>query len=595
MSRASEIKPTSGSVRPSHIIFLDTETTQTNLGVGEIKHTLKLGYAQYCRSRRGKSLVVQSTHVIKDVPSFWQWVDRLHQPKTKIYLVAHNLNFDLPVLDAFSELSRRGYTLTQFYSKGMTGIFRWRNDSRHLIALDNGNFFAGRLEKWGGIVGLPKLKVDFETVNDDELLTYCMRDVEIMRRLWLTWFEFLDANNCGSFKYTVASTAFNTYRHAFIPGRIYLHSDDHLCRLERDAYHGGRVECFYQGELDDDRYYYLDVNNMYGYVMREHTYPTALWGSKDAASISFLASKLARACVVANVDVKIDDNPYPYKHNGYQCYPIGSFNITLTTPELRYALERDWIRAVYDIAWYKPSPLFKAYIDHFYALRLKYREQGQEGFATIAKLLINSLYGKFGQRGLQQEKIGECDPTIVKSERVYNNRTGRVSELIYLGGSIIETWGEGESYYSFPAIAAHVTAYARMHLFSLIRSVPQKHVYYCDTDSLIVDSEGLSEIGHLLDENQLGSLKIELESDWLIINAPKDYHMENRFRTKGISHNAEQIDDDTYRQIQWRRLRGMIHLGSVSHYRATMTTKHLSRRIHSGVVYPDGWIKPFVL
>lgn len=617
MRNPHRLYPTKGTERPTRVLFVDTETNQKFIPPDTIKHTLRLGYAQFTRTRRGEYLRPQSEHVITNLKEFWRYVESCCPERSRLYLVSHNLHFDLPVLHAFTELPALGWELTQFYTKGMVSIYKWRKGTRHLVALDNGNYFAGKLEKWGTKIGFPKLEIDFDAASDEKLLTYCKRDVEIMVKLWRLWLEFLDAHDCGSFRMTTSSTAFNTYRHRFMSADIYIHDQPRAIDLEREGYSGGRVECWYQGELNHRRFYYIDFNSMYGSVMHDYEYPCALWRVSAGASLATLDRLLNKYCVVARVDLNTTEPHFVAKinrktgeilkpgdanrtgekihHNARTVYPIGKFRTTLTTPELRLALDNDWIGKVYQLAYYERAPLFRDYVEYFYALRLQYQNAGQDGFAAICKLLINGLYGKFGQRGIHSEIIGTSEPNQISIEYCFDMDTGVTYDIISLAGNVFKFWQEGESYHSFPAIAAHVTAQTRLKLYRFYQMIPKGHCFYCDTDSLIVDDIGLLHLQAYLHPTELGKLKIEQTSDWLRIHAPKDYEMQGRSKTKGVKSDAVQIAPNEYRQLQWRKLRTMIRSGELDDYTARQVTKRLERKINFGVLAPSGLVLPFAL
>ena len=120
-------------------------------------------------------------------------------------------------------------------------------------------------------------------------------------------------------------------------------------------------------------------------------------------------------------------------------------------------------------------------------------------------------------------------------------------------------------------------------------------MYYCDTDSLIVNHMGYYNLEHMIDENKLGMLKVETHSPWLIVNAPKDYEMEGRKKIKGIRNNALDMGDGKYIQEQWVKLAGLIRQGFANGYTSKEITKQQQRIIHSGVVTETGKIEPFRL
>jgi hypothetical protein len=589
------LKPTTGLDRPTSVIFFDTETTKTPGAGKKVKHHLRLGCASHCRTIDGEYLRHQRSILYKDQATFWSFVNERARGKTVLYLVAHNIVFDLTVLNAFVCLTSLGWTMDNFYTKGTTSLFRWSNGDRKIIAMDNTNLFPGPLADWGKDIGRPKGYVDFDNVDDEALAEYCQNDVDIMRDLWRLWLTFLDDNNCGAFKTTTGATALNAWRHGYLSANVFIHDDELALQLEREAYKGARVECLWQGKSEAGPFYYVDVNSMYGYVMANRDYPNALVGSSNAVSMSMLVRKLDKYAVIARVVVDVDDNYYPFTVNGHKCYPLGSFETTLSTPELLLAVKRGWLRSVKLMSWYTKAPLFRDYVKYFAKLRGRYRRSNNRGMESICKLLINSLYGKFGQTGFSQTVLGSVDDDQLWTMPVYHVEAQTYSRHIAVAGQLYDETKTGESYNSFPAIAAHVTAYARLVLYDLVRDVPARHVFYMDTDSLIVDQTGLNALTPKMDPHRLGYLKIETSSPWLEVNAPKDYAMENRRRLKGISKEAVEIEPGVFKQYQWMRLVGMIQSGDMDGYTAKEVIKHPARLIHSGFVGAEGWIDPYRL
>jgi len=595
MVKSHIIKPTTSTAIPRRFIFFDCETKDIQIEPDKRQHYLRLGVGIFCERNDIDELEPQKELVFRNGEQFWLWVDQLCRSKTTTYVIAHNCIFDIVVSHGFNWLYELGWEMTSFYSKGMTTIIRYKDEGRKLNILDNGNFFQGRLARWGKIVGLPKLDIDFATADDEYLLEYCRRDVMIMVRLWETWIRFLRENDCGAFKPTVASTAFNVWRHRFLNHRVYVHRQEEALTLEREAYRGGRTECLWVGKRSGDVYYYVDVNNMYGYVLSNHNFPAGIWRYKSKTGKWDLAQKLERYAVIARVVLNCTDNWFPYKWDNHTIYPVGRFRTVLTTPELQIAMRCGWIESVDELVYYRKAPLFKDFVEYFYKLRLKYKQDSNTGFEKIAKLLVNSLYGKFGQRGFKQKKIGECPIDMIGREEVYDADTGEFYNLIYFAGGVYEERREGESYNSFPAISAHVTAYARIYLKALVNTVPKHHAFYMDTDSLIVDEVGLQALKPYLSETRLGCLKIEYIAADLEIRAPKDYTMGNRERIKGIRSTAEKVTENVYIQEKWPGLRGLLADGIIDAYIIERITKHQRREIWSGVVQSDGWIVPHVL
>jgi hypothetical protein len=593
MRKQHKLKPTTGTYIPKRFIFFDCETDQRQIDKDTIHQVFKLGYAVFCNRLENGELEIISDLEFYGYRSLWNWVSNLCYTKSATYLIAFNIVFDLTVLKAFQMLPRLKWTLESFYSKGRVSIFRWKKVGSRLMGLDCSNFFPGKLDDLGVSLGIPKLQIDFETASYSELMTYCKRDVMIMIKGMESWFKFLCDNDCGSFKPTVASTAFNTWRHKHLKKTVHIHDDLLALELERESYKGGRTECLFQGRLENDNFYYLDINNMYGFVLQNYEFPARLWSAREDGDPWRLAFKLKKYCCIARVVLDVSESVYPYTYNDYACYPTGLLELTLTTPELKLAINKGWLKEVKAISWYRKERLFESYIKEFRFLRKRYQDENSEIYEKIVKLLINGLYGKFGQKKISQEKIGKCDPNVFLREMVFDNVKKEYFDQIWLGGTIFSEHRDGEAYHSFPAIAAHVTAYARLYLNWFVNQVPAGCVFYMDTDSLIVNQRGFNSLKFYIDPDKIGMLKIEGESSWLEINAPKDYSMEGRIRTKGIKSSAVEIAPDKYEQWQWPSLPGIVRFNRGDPYTMKRIIKHKTKIIHSGVVQPSGWIEPF--
>ena len=594
-NKPHSLTPSKSNPLPTRLLFLDTETDVRPLDQDRKVHKLKLGVIWDVRRNGESELEQQAELVFETQETLYSWLKRLLVGNQTFYLIAHNIAYDAMIVDAFRQLPKLGFKMESLYSKAQVTIIRWKKGKTSLIMLDNGNLFSGTLERWGSIFKVPKLDIDFDNCTMEELTVYCRRDVEIMYRSWSVWFQFLIDHDCGGFRVTVGSTAFNTWRHAYMPEDIYVHKNSKALRLERDAYHGGRVECFFQGKLNSSNYYYLDINNMYGFVMKTGKYPVGLQGYSTRLPIRRLITYLERYSVIANVRVNVDMPAFVTKVNGFTAYPLGRFDVSLTTNELILALQNGWLEEIYALAWYRSDTIFSEYVSDFYNLRMNYRAIENNGFEQICKLLINSLYGKFGQTGLRQVVLGETSPDEIWSSFVINADTGQNSRQVAIGGTVYEEFKEGESFHAMPAIAAHVTANARLYLLRLINIAGWENTFYTDTDSLIVNQSGYDRLEHLIAENELGKLKIEVKSDHVEILAAKEYIIEDRKRFKGIRANAIEIEPGLFTQEQWPKLAGMIRAGMPMDYITKTIEKRQLRRIRSGVVLPSGWVEPFVL
>ncbi|MBC7343849.1 MAG: hypothetical protein H5U03_00150 [Clostridia bacterium] len=595
MRKAHLLKPNMKNEKPRCFIFFDTETAPERVDDVSVAHRLKLGVA--CYWWRGNAYNGEKIEwlTFTDSDAFWEWATSKIWAKTKLYLVSHNLDFDLAVTKGYEWLQKHGYKMTKYWEKAPSRIIVWRKGNKTLCGIDNGNYFRGSLEEIGKSVGLEKLKVDFETCSNTELETYCKRDVEILLYLWKKWLSFAEENNLGNFMPTLASQAFTAFRHRFMEHRIFIHDREDILKLEREAYHGGRTECFYIGQAAGGPWYYLDVNSMYPHVMKTNVYPTKLIGYRKGVGVSFLSKYLETHCVIARVRVVTEAPVYPVKIKREVVYPVGEFEAVLSTPELKFGLQNGLIVEVGEVAVYDADAIFVDYVNFFYSQRLQARENGDSAFAYFYKIMLNSLYGKFGQQTSEWEVIGKCDPSITRVETWVEPQTGKRRTVRYHNGIVEMSSEPQESYNSFPAVAAHVTAYGRMYLWSLIEKAGMENVYYVDTDSLILNEAGFMRLKFLVNAKELGMLKLVKVADTLVIRAPKDYTFGEHVRLKGVRSSAKEIAPGVFEQEKWCGYASRLRTGNLNVYIVEKQVKRLSRKYKKGVVTESGRVRPFIL
>src|SRR5690606_15107082 len=157
------------------------------------------------------------------------------------------------------------------------------------------------------------------------------------------------------------------------------------------------------------------------------------------------------------------------------------FRTTISTPEIAYALDHGHIVEVHEVAVYQMLPIFREFVTNFYAKRETAKKQGDRVSDLLYKLLLNSLYGKFGQLKREWCEVGTCDRSIVETEEIFDVSSGTPVKMRFrkFGGKIfMEEHVEDVAYNSSIAIAAHVTAYARMLLWKYIQIAGIENHYY---------------------------------------------------------------------------------------------------------------------
>jgi hypothetical protein len=167
----------------------------------------------------------------------------------------------------------------------------------------------------------------------------------------------------------------------------------------------------------------------------------------------------------------------------------------------------------------------------------------------IAKILLNSLYGRFGMDdNFTEVKIIHKD-YYGDFENKFENHILNCEDLgdykLVIYKSIDDVENNEITHNVSIGIAAAITAYSRIHM-TQFKNNPNFRLFYSDTDSSYIDKP-LPD--HLVDSKILGKMKLEHIINKAIFLAPKVYYLETEsgkiiYKVKGLSHNVELSKND---------------------------------------------------
>ena len=573
------------------LIAIDTETTELNLNPGDFKYEgtgyprllkLRLGW---CISNDGEGY--RDTFYFTDKQSFWDYIYKQAGQFDEIWVVAHNMDFDANVLGIYNEVERGKFT----YEKPpilSSGRYSWdlEYEGSNITFIDEISFLGGfiPLEKIGRDMGLFKGDVDrgnIDELDEETVKEYCYRDTEIVEKYMLTWFEFIKKHNCGKPGKTIASQCLSKFiemnggidwkeDRIFLQlnpvkrginrwgtscikiGKIYTHNNPkHLINFERSCYHGGWVECFYTGKVNN-KIYKLDVNSFHPYIMRNFKLPHLPKRVNVEGYFNLY-----------DAVIKTEKPLIPIKENVLKgqgetlIFPVGEYRCQFCSPEKDRLIEMGGkIVKIFRQQPYRADILFKEYIDEFYQLKEQYTREGNKTMRSMSKYFMNSLEGKFAQHIKYLKKIK-------KSTHSCNLRNDKYSNTLVISG---QTYGEEnytEGRLNFIPISVGIRAWTRVLMSRWMELVERGggHTYYVDTDSLFVDETGYKvlEQAGMIHETELGKLAVEGISDQpSTFLAPKNYIFAGKKTHKGIKARAKQISNSTYKQDKFLRSKDLL-------------------------------------
>ncbi|KKL58635.1 hypothetical protein LCGC14_2223420, partial [marine sediment metagenome] len=468
MRRSIMLGRVKSATYPTHCIWYDTETTPEVVNEQEERHRLSFGWACYRRYLEGDHWSRPQWHRFDTGEAFWSWVQTKCQHKTSLWVYAHNAAYDATVTECWRILPQAGWSLSNAVIDSPPFIAYWRRNTSTLRMLDTLNLWKVPLAVIGKVIGLDKFSMPDCLEGSAEADRYCKRDVEIIMEALIEWWRWLEHHDLGGNAATMASQAFTAFRHRFLNHSILIDNNPSALQLARDAYHGGRVEVFKIGETKGPLYL-LDVRSEYPSVMQTEDYPTVLRGIYGGLTAGELAELIESYAVVALVEIDTSEPAYPYSDSSPLLFPTGQFRTTLTTGEISFAIQSAHLVSCIRVAVYDRAPIFRNYVTDLFKLRVAAIRSGDVFTKWVIRELLNSLYGKFGQRGRKSKRIATTKDLSVRVWDEIDGETGERYRMRQLAGVIEQHWVEGESALSHPAIAAHVTGYGRRLLWSLIR------------------------------------------------------------------------------------------------------------------------------
>tara|TARA_R110000737_G_C14623309_1_gene493998 strand:+ start:7352 stop:8941 length:1590 start_codon:yes stop_codon:yes gene_type:complete len=267
-------------------------------------------------------------------------------------------------------------------------------------------------------------------------------------------------------------------------------------------YYGGRVQCFKSG-LIDYPFKVIDINSAYPSVMmNRHPYG-------GARSVSDKLPKtrafIERAFITLTC---ISSGALPFRDAKKKLqFPDDDINrqYFITGHEYLAAIDTDTIKDVkiIEVITFRETIEFSDYVNKFSADKIAAKKSGDKAGYLFSKILLNSLYGKYGSNPSEYDSYKVVDRKHIKA---LEDAEG------YKYNAMLGTWAlcdkpidESKQWFYNVAVAASITGAVRAQMW---RSINQcQGVMYCDTDSIACIDTGSLE----LDAEKLGAWDIESE------------------------------------------------------------------------------------
>lgn len=605
---------------PRYLIAVDIATTASTVEChpGSRVKIFDCGGLAIARYQRGR-LDTPKVKGFSCRDDFWRAIHETTRANFTTWVVGHNILFTLRELGIAETLCENRMLLDaprkRRTDKSDTELDAWAGGlcciespptiiglrspvtQGRVVCVDLANWFDKPFPQlckdlgYGSIVGV----LD-QASTTGNVIDCCIR-AEVVLEIFVKLMEYVKQNNFGMFRYTAAAQAFSAYRHRFMPTAIYCHDNMAVKKLERDGMFGGRTDCWRIGAITDDTYK-VDVNGLFPSIMATIPVPYILKRYNLTDKYVSGLPDIVWARSIARVAVRSGHCVYPLRRKNDVVYPAGCFRTTLCGLELLHAVNANNIVAIESWAEYDTAILFREYVQELWAMRNQYKADGNAVYATLTKLLMNSLYGKFAQRSSEwvdcYDQIAP-DPFVTWPRYDANTNTARYYRSF--GWRVQEKVGRQELPSSFVAISAFITSAARMHINGLRTIAGKLNVLYQGIDSLLVNTAGLENLHNAneIQERDLGKLKIEGASNYGHIYGPNDYQLGDTIVISGRCGNYTTIDDTEYLQHKTQAKAGLFDKQMSPDCEETQEWWTRRKVYAKGTIVAGGHVEPLVL
>jgi hypothetical protein len=356
-----------------------------------------------------------------------------------------------------------------------------------------------------------------------ESIKYCEQDVKSL-------YQVLDKFSDRIFmlfridilKYpTLSSLAFAIYRSNFLRKDVKIPLiKGELFNFFKRGYTGGSVDVYKPYGKNIYRY---DVNSLYPYVMKNEVMPVGnpTYFEGDITKLENKPFGIFEVEVEApkKLDAPILQLRFRTNTGIKTLSPLGRWKGVYLSAEIYNAIKFGYTFKILRGYTFDQDYIFTEFVDNLYQLKLNSNKNSPD--YTIAKLILNSLYGRLGMNPeMEKHKIVTKNKQIFKFYNKYN-----ITNIIDLnnGKELISFFDDinnnnDKSLNISIPISLAVTAYSRIFM-SQFKNNPEYILYYSDTDSLDINKTLATEfVG-----NELGKLKLEHIFDEAVFLSPKVY------------------------------------------------------------------------
>lgn len=334
-----------------------------------------------------------------------------------------------------------------------------------------------------------------------ETIKYCQQDCITIHQILVKFNTLIHGRwSVNINKYpTLPSLAFAIYRSNYMPNNVIPKLTGQIYNDISKGYTGGHVDVYIPKAENANHY---DVNSLYPFVMSNFPSPVGPIHEFDGNIFNYEPDAFGFFyCKIKTVKIDGKDMDRPLAQtriqtpNGIRTVaPLGEWTDWMFSEEIKKYQELGGYEfTIYKGYTFGKLNIFESYVNDMYSIKNEYSNDKSNPMYLISKLLMNSLYGRFGMKTeLPSHKIIN-DTEIGSFRKKYINLkvdplgNGRTLITFYKpkSNSIKTLWHDWDIPNVNVAISASITAYARAYM-AIWLADPKFTIIYIDTDCLVM-------------------------------------------------------------------------------------------------------------
>lgn len=268
----------------------------------------------------------------------------------------------------------------------------------------------------------------------------------------------------------------------------------------KQFYYGGRVQCFQKGIINKP-FKVADINSAYPYAMTfDHPYGINYTESNE---LPIDKGELQRSFIHMRAR---STGAFPIRGKHALEFPDDNQWRDVFITGWEFDAARDTgaliIDEIYSVYQFVETVEFNDYVSRFFAEKAA-SAKGSADY-IIAKLHLNSLYGKFGANPETYEQFITCAPEDIDAIAAVHDY--QFAEMFGHNAIMVKPIPEHTMRFYNVAVAASITGFVRAYLWRAMKQCTG--LLYCDTDSIAAHDCSLLQLG-----DKVGQWDIEAECD----------------------------------------------------------------------------------